>query len=157
MFVNILPSFAWRQSIFRILLFPRVRPEHDDWYRVHPFWGIGQFQLTSWVLDWLLFVRPDAEKNVYYEGYKSKKDKGKINVETHKQIAYFVIMKNYLQHFAKIYCEVCFWKSQFQLTNFFVHPFPMLKSRKLVSENNRGTRERKASSSKSETMTTMSV
>ena len=39
---------------------------------------------------------------------KKKEEKGKTNVVTHKQIAYFVIMENYLQHFAKIYCEVGF-------------------------------------------------
>ena len=39
---------------------------------------------------------------------KKKEEKGKTNVVTHKQIAYLVIMKNDLQHFAKIYCEVCF-------------------------------------------------
>ena len=76
-FVNVLPSFAWRQSIFRILLFPRVIPEHDDWYRVHPFWEIGQFQLTSWVLDWLWFVRPDAEKKCMLRIQTQKRGKRK--------------------------------------------------------------------------------
>ena len=51
---------------------------------------------------------------------------------THKKVSNLVVMENYFQHCTIKDCEVGFLKSQFQLTNLFVHPFPMSKTRKLV-------------------------